>query len=241
MIINNDLICGDCNDILKTLPDCSVNLIVTDPPYGINYISGHQCVSNRGGHAEIKRSANYFSKIIGDSELPVKWLIDAYRILKNNSAIYIFICWKSWSKLERSCKEAGFNVKNMIVINKSNHGMGDIRMGYSPKHELVLFASKGKHILNFKNFGTGTRISDVMERSVKFSGTHHYHPNEKPLSWIEPFILCSSNKGDIVLDPFMGSGTVIISAQKYDRKYLGIEIDKNFYDIALNRINNVDK
>lgn len=226
------LFLSNCEDILKKAGNDTVDLIVTDIPYGINYKSNKQnCNTRTGKSIKIDRE-EYFDKINNDDEIPISWLKDAYRILKNNSAIYIFIHWSKWGELKIAVEEVGFQVKNMIVINKSNHGMGDLKGDYAPKHELVLFAVKGRHILNKAN----GRLNNVLELPIKFSGAIRLHPNEKPISWAEPFILESSKENDLVLDPFMGSGFVGKAALKNKRKFVGIDNDKKYYDIALKTI-----
>jgi DNA modification methylase len=120
----------------------------------------------------------------------------------------------------------------MIVINKSNHGMGDMKGGYAPKHELLIYCTKGKHVLNRVN----KRKNNVFDLPVLYSGVHHYHPNEKPLSWFEPFIEESSNVGDVILDPFMGSGSLGIKCIDMSRKYIGYEIDEQYYYVAKDRL-----
>ena len=177
----------------------------------------------------------YFNKIKADDSLPIEWLSGAYRVLKDNTCIYIFCNWKKWSELEKAVQENKFTVKNMLVMNKSNHGMGDIKGSYAPKHELVLFAHKGKaKIWN----GQEVRKNDVWDVPVKFSGSKHLHPNEKPLSWIEPMILTASKENQVVLDPFMGSGTTGVVSIKNNRHFIGIELDENYYKVAQERLNN---
>jgi site-specific DNA-methyltransferase (adenine-specific) len=223
---------GDCLEIIKNIPDNKIDMIITDPPYGINYKSNLQTGNRRSGKQTIVRENNYFQEIQNDSEIPLLWIKESYRVLKDNSAIYIFLHWSKWSILEKAVLEAGFNVKNMIVINKSNHGMGDLQGDYAPKHELLLFATKGRHVLN----RIGGRKKNVFDLPVKYSGAKHYHPNEKPTSWITPFILESSNIGQIILDPFMGSASTGIACIENNRKFVGYELDENYFEIGKERL-----
>lgn len=226
--MKNKTILGDCESVLKKATPDSIDLIITDVPYGIDYKSNRQ---GRSGHSgfDIKTDRkDYFEKINGDKNVPVDWLKEAYKVLKNNSAIYIFIHWSTWSELESSVKDAGFKVKNMIVINKSNHGMGDLKGDYAPKHELVLYATKGRHVLNFPN----GRKNNVMDLPIKYSGAIRLHPNEKPISWAEVFVLESSKENGIVLDPFMGSGFVGKASLKNGRFFIGIENDEKHFEVA---------
>lgn len=227
------LFLSDCETILSKASSESVNLIISDIPYGINYKSNRQGLDRKksiemGVDVKKEGKRQYFKEINNDDEIPTEWLVDAYRILKNNSALYIFIHWSKWGELKSAVQSAGFEVKNMIVMNKSNHGMGDLKGDYAPKHELVLFAVKGRHILNRKN----GRKNNVLDVPVKFSGARRLHPNEKPLSWAEVFILESSIENDIVLDPFMGSAFVGKASLKNNRKFIGIENDKEHYNTA---------
>ena len=228
---------GDCFDILSIFKNDSIDLIVTDPPYGIDFRSGRQTVDRKKsvkGEGSVNVRDFYFESISEDHRLLTGWLTEAYRILKNDSAIYIFAHWSQWSNLYNAVEAVGFNVKNMIVLNKSNHGMGDLKGSYAPKHELLLYASKGRRNLIFPN----GRTDDVWSVPVKFSGSHKFHPNEKPLSWIIPAILNSSIEKQVVLDPFMGSGSTGVAAISTGRKFIGIEKDPNYFTIAEDRIKN---
>lgn len=215
------LIHDDCTNVLSHIIDQSIDLIVTNPPYGISFDSGKN---------------KYFGQIKNDNNIPLGWIKESYRILKDNSAIYIFCHWKTWGPLFDEVSNCGFSVKNMIVLNKSNHGMGDLKGQYAPKHELLMYASKGRHILNFPH----KRMNDVWDVPIKFTKSHRYHQNEKPYSWIEPCIINSSKEGDTVLDPFMGSGTTMVVCQKINRNGIGIEIDEQYINIARTRINDKD-
>lgn len=227
------LMLGDCLERMKEIPDGCIDMVLTDPPYGISYKSGRQGIdrikSNARQGDDVVRDA-YFSHIANDSELPVEWLYEAYRVLRDNSAIYVFGRWDKWSLLASAIQDAGFALKNMIVLYKSNHGMGDLKGSYAPKHELLAYAVKGKHALQ------GKRLPDVWEVPVKFSGARRHHPNEKPLSWLTPAIEKSTEEGCTVLDPFAGSGTTGVACVNTNRDFIGIELDKEYFRIAKKRI-----
>jgi|APSaa5957512622_1039677.scaffolds.fasta_scaffold117893_1 site-specific DNA-methyltransferase (adenine-specific) len=223
---------SECEEILSKRKPLSIDLIVTDIPYGINYKSNKQNQDTRSGKTIKIDRDEYFTEINNDDEIPIEWLNDAYRILKDNSAMYIFIHWSKWGELKLAVEGVGFKVKNMIVMNKSNHGMGDLKGDYAPKHELVMFATKGRHILN----RVDGRKKNVIDVPVKFSGAKRLHPNEKPLSWAETFIQESSKERDIVLDPFMGSGFVGKASLKHSRRFIGIDNDPVHFQTALDTI-----
>jgi site-specific DNA-methyltransferase (adenine-specific) len=215
--MTTQLILGDCLQVLSTLPGKSIDLVITDPPYGINYRSNKQV---------------RFDVIQGDEKLSTKFVREVYRVLKYGTAFYCFIGWRTWPQLAEKVTDAGFEVKNMIVMNKSNHGMGDLRGQYAYKYELCLYATKGRHILNFED----GRLNDVMDVPWMCSNKSRLHPNQKHVSWIEPFVKCSSKTGDTVLDPYCGSGTVLEVCRNMQRNSIGIEIDKVYYNVAKERL-----
>lgn len=227
----NGVYAVNCLDGFSLFGTESVDLVVTDPPYGISFKSNRQGVDRKTSVVQRVDNVvrvNYFSSIEGDDNLPVVWLKACYGALKQNTACYIFCHWRQWGRLQEAVESAGFRVKNMIVLNKSNHGMGDLKGSYAPKHELLLFATKGKHKLNFPN----GRDKDVWEVPVRFTGARRKHPNEKPLSWHTKAILNSSIEGDVVVDPFCGSGSALVEAVKLKRKAVGFEIDPVFAHMA---------
>lgn len=233
--MRNTIVHGDCLEVLSNIPSNSIDLISTDPPYGIKYISNSQGVDrkirNKTNKSIVVRGG-YFGEINNDSVVPLEWLVEAYRILSQNSAIYIFCRWDKWDILKPAVEKAGFSIKNMIVVNKSNHGMGDLMGQYAPKHELLMFAAKGRHILRFPN----GRKSDVWDLPVRFSGAKRLHPNEKPVSWFDNTVLNSSDVGGLVLDPFCGSGSCLKSAKNNDRSYIGVDSDQKWIDVATERL-----
>jgi len=231
----SNVILGDCTEVLFSIPSESIDLVITDPPYGKKFVSAKQTANSRDDGKIAKRKEPYFFQMIGDNKFSENFVYEMFRVLKNGSAFYCFINWQNWSILTETAKKAGFLIKNMLVINKSNHGQGDIKGAYAPKHELVLFATKGRHILHFPS----KRLNDVLDCKVLYSGSVSHHPAEKPISWLEPFVLASSQPQDIVLDPYMGSGSTLIAAKKHLRQYLGIEIDPIYFNVAVDRLSKI--
>jgi len=209
------LIYDDCIEVMKSIPNESIDLIVTDPPYLINYKS-HWC----------------YSKVItgdNDYDLIEKSIHEMYRVLKNNAAAYVFCSPKKIDYFMRCCYNAGFTIKNSIVWVKNNWTSGDLKGAYGQQYEIILLLNKGRRCFN------GKRLTDVwfFDR-VAFQ--HQYHPNEKPVKLLEQCITKHSNEGDTVLDPFMGSGSVGVACLNTNRRFIGIEKDEKYYETAIHRI-----
>ena len=208
----------DCLEGMKRISDGSVDLIVTDPPYLINYsrhVKGHR----------------FENKILNDNnpELISKYIKECYRILKNNSAMYMFTSHKTVDFFKQELENTGFNVKNMIIWDKQRQGMGDTSTVFGFQYELIFFVSKGQPKIR------GKRLSDIWS-FPKVVGRNQVHQNQKPIELIERCITKHSNEGDVVFDGFTGSGTTAIACINTNRNYIGFELDEGYYNIANNRI-----
>ena len=213
---------GDCLEIMGGIKDKSVDLIVTDPPYLMNY------QSNR------RKKEDRFDKIKNDKGnymLIQDYLEECHRIMKDNTAIYCFCSWHNIGFFKNEF-EKHFKLKNILVWNKNNHGTGDLKGSYAPKHEFILFGHKGRTLLREK------RIADVID-CPKISSNKLTHPTEKPQDLLEIFIKQSSDVGSIIFDGFMGTGSCGIVAKKLNRNFIGIELDEKYFNIAKNRLENI--
>ena len=211
---------GDCLVGMKRIPDESVDLIVTDPPYLINYsrhVKGHR----------------FENKILNDNnpELISKYIKECYRILKNNSAMYMFTSHKTVDFFKQELEDTGFNVKNMIIWDKQRQGMGDTSSVFGFQYELIFFVSKGQPKIR------GERLSDIWS-FPKVVGRNQVHQNQKPIELIERCVTKHSNEGDVVFDGFMGSGTTAVACMNTERNFIGFELDETYYEKSLERIKN---
>lgn len=211
---------GDCIEWMKKIKDESVDLIVTDPPYGMNYRSNRRTATEK------------FNKIANDSDTDIiqKAFEQMYRVLKDGSACYAFCSWHHIDIFKQEF-EKYFKLKNILIWNKNVHGTGDLKGQYAPKYEMILFGTKGRHILN------GKRIPDVID-CAKVNSKYQVHSTEKPIELLKIFIEKSSRGGQTVLDPFMGSGTTGIASAQLDRNFIGIELNETYFNIATERIEN---
>ena len=196
-----------------------IDLIVTDPPYGMNFRSNHR--------------AERYGNIHWDDNLD--WVNDfcaeANRVLKGNSHLYMFCSFHNVDIFKQAL-ERYFTIKNILIWEKNNTSMGDLKGDYAPKYEMILFATKGRRLLN------GGRDPNM----VKFARTgNKLHPTQKPVELISYLVNKSSKENDIVYDPFMGSGTTAEAAYDGNRNYIGSEIDETYYEISLTRIDRLER
>lgn len=205
---------GDCLPFLKQMPDKSVNLIVTDPPYGIGY------KSNSGSRKYQRRVHNF--EWDAEFDFTVYWN-ECYRVLADNSHAYVFGTWENF-ELMRSLK--GF--EQVLVWDKRHNGMGDLKR-WGIGYELIFFFQKGKRALHKRKNGV-----------IAFEFYGHFektiHPTQKPEGLARIFIENSSNLGETVLDPFMGSGTFGVDALLAGRQFIGCERDEKYFKRAKTRV-----
>ena len=211
-----ELIHGDCFELNTGIPDESIDLIVTDPPYGMSFVSNIRKVKYR----PIENDNNL-------DWLP-DWMESQYRILKDNSHAYVFCSWHHVDVFKQQCAKSGFRLKNILIWHKNNAGQGDLLGDYAPQYEFILFLTKGRRELN------GKRVSNIIKCAK--TGNEH-HPTEKPVNLMQFLIEKSSNRGDLVLDNFFGSGATAIACHNTGRRFLGHEIDKERFDSAQKRVN----
>ncbi len=210
---------GDCLTVMKELPDESVDAVITDPPYGIDYQSNHR-----------KKEARY-AKIKNDAAPFIWFFPDAYRILKPDSAILTFCRWDKAEAFRLAMQWAGFTVKSSVVWDRQHHGMGDLTGAYAPCHDIILFGAKGRFIF------PGARPKDVIS-FLRLGSDKLTHPNEKPVGLMRLLIEHVTTPGQVVCDPFMGSGASGEAALTSGRGYIGIELDEHYYGLASDRLRN---
>ena len=207
----------DCLVGLKEIPDKSVDLVITDPPYGIDF------QSNMVGRERAR------PKIANDKAPFVWWIYDAARVLKDTGALVCFARWDTQEIFRQCLTIAGLNVKNVCVWSKGGGGMGDVKSQFLPCHEVFLLAVK-------KGFAFPAKRPLSVVVAKKVPSGEMVHPNEKPVELIEQLLESLSHRGDVVLDAFMGSGTTAVACVHTGRNYIGFELDKEYYAIAQQRV-----
>jgi len=218
----NTVIQGDSLEVMQGIPDGSIDLVVTDPPYFGDYKTRHRK----------DKSHNFCKPIENDKGCDKQILIDfipqAFRVMKDNSAMYMF-CNSIHIDFFKIEVEKYFTIKNIIVWIKNNLTAGDLKGAFGRQYEFIILANKGRKEIN------GKRWSDCWEFN-RVSGGKQLHQNEKPIDLINRCILSHSSPSDVVLDGFMGSGTTCVAAKQLGRHYIGIELEEKYCEIARTRL-----
>lgn len=209
---------------LRTLPDCSVDLLITDLPY--ESLEKHRKIGTTTRLKESKSSSNQWFSIFPNYRFGALFA-EAYRVLKKNAHFYFMCDQETMFYAKPVGESAGFKFWKPIVWDKVSIGMG---YHYRARYEFVLFFEKGKRKLN--NLG----IPDVLSVKRVYKG----YPTEKPVDLMKILIEQSSSCGDVVADPFFGSGSSIVAALELNRNALGNDVSLDAHDHIKQRIESLD-
>ena len=217
------LILGDCLEEMKKLPDKSVDLVVTDPPYKVIGGGANHPTINMKGSVVGKNDGKIFKH--NDIEIS-EWLPEVKRVMKDDTQGYIFTNQLNLLPYLKEIEKQGLEVHRVLIWDK---GIATWTRWYMKSYEPIIFFRKGK-AKAINEQGTKDIISVANPREK-------IHPTEKPTNLISVLIRNSSNGDDVVFDPFMGSGTTGCACKELGRDFIGIELNEEYYDIAQNRIN----
>lgn len=221
---------GDCLEVLKTIKDNSIDLIVTDPPYRV---TSRGSSGSMGGYwkNEIAKSGTIFKH----NDISVKdFAPQFYRVLKETSHCYIMTNHINLIEYLNTFTECGFKFVKSLIWDKGNKICGRY---YMNAFEYILFFRKGKD-KPINNCGTSDILS-IPIKKLKDKDGKNLHDTEKPIDLMKILIENSTNKGDLVLEPFMGIGSTVIASKLLGRDCIGIELDSTYFEIAKNRIENI--
>jgi len=216
---------ADCLTFMRGLPGDSIDLVVTDPPYNdLSMFSGKQ-----GGKGKLLGGHDWFDNDqIPEDEFNLFFLSvlkELHRIMKPHAHIYIFCNHKVIDRFKWMFMRH-FHYINLLVWDKVHFGLG---WCYRQQHELILLGCKGKNKVKVQNKGNVLRFK-------RTPNNHRLHPTQKPESIISELIANSSQEGNLIFDPFAGSGTTLVAAAKLKRNFLGCEIDHRYFQMARTRL-----
>ena len=226
------LINGGCLEYMRTLENESIDLIVTDPPYPTTS-RGH--AGNSGGM--FQKEINKKGKVFEHNNIDcTEYAPEFYRVLKDGSHCYVMTNHINLIKMLNVFTDCGFHFIKSLIWNKGNKIMGQY---YMSQFEYILFFRKG-YGKKINNCGTADILS-VPNKKTKDANGKNIHDTEKPVELMKILIENSTQKGDIVLDPFVGVGATALACIESERNYIGIELDEGYFNIAKQRIDEAIK
>ncbi len=242
-MMTNNIILGDCLDVLPEFPECSIDLVITDPPYGVNFENDH-----------------YDDSAESVFNIYHKWLKQIFRILKDNSHLYVFIPTLEINKWISGVKDF-FKFNNLIGTQVYQTNISsNVQNNFTFDLQLIIYASKGKPrkfndvdwIPTSKSWLKDKRnpkprlytyqYPSYIDHRVQRANTKpnkqnkRFHPNEKNPNLIRHWIEMSSEPDEIVLDPFCGSASTAVAAWQSNRKFIMIEKNVEYYKVANERL-----
>ena len=221
-----DLRQGDCLELMKDIPDGSVDLVLTDPPYRV---TSRGNAGSSGGM--LQKKINKSGLVFSFNDISCKmYAPEFYRVLKAGTHCYVMTNHTNLIEMLSVFTSAGFHFTKCLVWNKGNKIMGQF---YMSQFEYIMFFRKGK-AKRINNCGTPD-ILNIPNIKTKSNGKN-IHDTEKPVALMEVLINNSSNPGDTIIDPFMGSGSTGVACQNLNRNFIGIELDEKYFEIAKERI-----
>jgi len=213
---------GDAIDWLRGLPDTSIDLVVTDPPY--ESLEKHRAVGTTTRLKHSKASSNDWFEIFPNARFE-ELFVELYRVLKKNRHFYLFCDQETMFVAKPIAEAVGFRFWKPVVWDKLKIGMG---YHYRARYELVLFFEKGKRKLN------DLSIPDI----IQVPRIHGGYPAEKPVAVSEVLIRQSTALGEMVIDPFMGSGSVGLAALNLSRTFMGNDLCEEAVKVSKDRLSN---
>ncbi|MGY0565227.1 MAG: DNA-methyltransferase, partial [Paraglaciecola chathamensis] len=210
----------DAVEWLQSLPANSVDLVITDPPY--ESLEKHRAKGTTTRLKHSKSSSNDWFAIFPNARF-VALVEEIYRVLKNNSHFYLFCDQETMFEIKPLAEAAGFKFWKPLVWDKCAIGMG---YHYRARYEFILFFEKGKRKL--QDLG----MPDVLQEKRVWRG----YPTEKPVPLIEKLIGQSSTAGQLVIDPFFGSGATLVAAQNLNREWQGADVSPSAHEHTAKRL-----
>lgn len=234
---NSTIYNGDCTVEMQKIANDSVDLILTDPPYNL----GNFMINRSTNLAKMRE--NFFANAGWDNLEFDEWVErmdsffeDAARIIKTGGSMIIFMSIIKVETIIKLAEKHGFYYKTTGIWHKLNPMPRNMNLHFVNSTEAWIYFTYKKKTGTFNN--GNKMIHDFIETSVVSNGEKKAgkHPTQKPIALLEHFVKLLSNEGDLVVDPFMGSGSTGVVCKKLGRNFVGVEFDKEYYEIAQRRI-----
>ena len=247
----NQIVAGDCIEVMNGLPEASVDLVFADPPYNLQLKGALHRPDNSKVDA-VDDAWDQFASFKAYDTFTKNWLEAARRILKPNGAIWVIGSYHNIFRVGAAMQNAGYWILNDVVWRKSNPMPNFRGMRLTNAHETLIWASRGeasKYTFNYEalkalNEGVQMRSDWVLpictgHERLKDENGDKAHPTQKPESLLHRVMIATTNPGDVVLDPFFGTGTTGAVAKMLGREFIGIEREPAYREAATKRLDRV--
>jgi modification methylase len=243
----NRILRGDCIEMMRTLPAASIDMIFADPPYNLQL--GGDLARPDGSHVDaVTNDWDKFSSFATYDQFTREWLAEAHRLLKPDGSIWVIGSYHNIFRVGALLQDMGFWILNDIVWRKANPMPNFKGTRFTNAHETLIWASKSEKSKYTFNYRAMKTLNDELQmrsdwvlpicggqERIKRNGTKA-HPTQKPEALLYRVMLATTNKGDVVLDPFFGTGTTGAVAKRLGRDWIGCERDEGYIEVAEERI-----
>lgn len=238
-----ELLHGDCLNLLPVMPEGSVDVVWTDPPY---FLSNGGMTCKNGKRVKVNKGQWDESKgLQQDHEFHHAWLSQCQRLLKPHGTIWVSATHHTLFSIGYAMQELGFKILNLVTWEKPNPPPNLACRYFTHSTEQIIWAAKNsdsKHLFNYadmraENEGKQMKTVWTFKTPSKAEKSHGDHPTQKPLALVRRCLLASTSAGDLVLDPFAGSGTTCVAAVSTGRRFIGIEKDAAYRQLSQERMN----
>ncbi len=243
---------GDCVEVLRSLPDRSVDIVFADPPYNLQ-LGGDLLRPDNSKVDAVDDDWDQFASFEHYDRFTREWLSECRRVLKDDGTLWVIGSYHNVFRLGVAVQDLGFWVLNDIIWRKSNPMPNFKGTRFTNAHETLIWAAKsrGQKRYTFNYDALKAFNEDVQMRSdwtlalctgeerLKGEDGQKAHPTQKPEGLLHRVLLAASKPGDVVLDPFFGTGTTGAAAKRLGRQWIGIERDPNYAKLAKKRIDKV--
>ncbi|MDB5724215.1 MAG: modification methylase [Novosphingobium sp.] len=238
---------GDCIEAMRSLPTNSVDLVFADPPYNLQL--GGNLSRPDGSHVDaVTDHWDQFESFATYDKFTREWLTEARRVLKPNGSLWVIGSYHNIFRVGAILQDLGFWILNDIVWRKANPMPNFKGTRFTNAHETLIWASQGEKSRYTFNYRSMKTLNDELQMRSDWvlpicggqerlkSGGTKVHPTQKPEALLYRVMLATTNKGDVVLDPFFGTGTTGAVAKRLGREWIGCERESIYRDAALERI-----
>lgn len=248
---SNVVLVGDCVELMEELPERSVDLIFADPPYNLQ-LSGELTRPDQSRVDGVEDSWDRFDDLADYDHFTRAWLKAARRVLKDDGSIWVIGSYHNIFRVGSALQDLGYWILNDVIWRKSNPMPNFRGRRFTNAHETLIWAAKHKEASYTFNYAAMKSLNeDLQMRSdwlipictggerLRESDGSKSHSTQKPEALLYRVILAASQPGDTVLDPFLGSGTTAAVAKRLHRKWIGLEREERYADLARKRLDKV--